>query len=173
MSESAKTLVSAPQSLIGKKSIMFPFALLVFLAFISCQSFNSIIKDPKASFKSVDIAGVNLRGVDLIARVNIENPNGFSIPMPDIDWELFINKNSFTQGLVKNDNKTIAKNGITTIDVPISVNYEKLYGTFTSLLNKLGQKETTYDLAMKLNFAIPVIENIVYRLDYTGVLPLP
>jgi LEA14-like dessication related protein len=140
---------------------------------MSCQSFNSIIKEPIVSFNSVDIASVNLRGVDLLARVNVENPNGFSIPMPDIDWELFINKKSFTQGLVKNNNKTIAKNGISTIEVPINVSYEKLYGTLTSLLNTLGQKEAAYNLAMKLNFAIPVIENMSYRLDYAGVIPLP
>jgi LEA14-like dessication related protein len=163
-----------PKSANTRASVFWsPFVLFVFLAFMSCQSFNSIIKEPKVAFNSVDVAGVSLRGVDLIARVNVENPNGFSIPMPDIDWELFINKNSFTQGLVKNDSKTIAKNGIATIDVPISVAYEKLFGTFTSLLNTLGQKETTYDLAMKLNFAIPVIENMTYKLNYTGVLPLP
>jgi LEA14-like dessication related protein len=150
------------------------FGLLVFLALVSCQSFDSVIKEPKVSFNSVDIAGVNLRGVDLIARINVENPNGFSLPMPNIDWELFINKNPFSQGLLKNDNKaTIAKNGTAIIDVPINVTYEKLYGTFTSLLNMMNQKEAAYDLAMKLSFAIPVIENIPYRLDYSGVIPLP
>jgi LEA14-like dessication related protein len=154
------------------KSFKLLPALLTLFVLASCQSFNSVIQEPKLSLASVDIAGVSLSGVDLIARINVENPNGFSIPMPKVDWELFINKAAFTQGLVKND-KTVPKNGTAIMDVPFSVSYEKLFGTFMSLLNMQNRREAAYDLAMKINFPIPVIENKVYKLDHSGAIPLP
>jgi LEA14-like dessication related protein len=132
-----------------------------------------MIQEPKVSFNSVDIAGVTLRGVDLIARVDVENPNGISIPMPNIDWELFLNKNPFSEGVLENNNQTIPKNGIATIDVPVNVTYEKLYSSLSSLLNLMGQKEVPYDLAIKLTFDMPIIKNLPYKLDYSGVIPLP
>ena len=151
------------------RSIMFLVFLLTVMLFTGCQTVNSIVAEPKLSLSSVDIGGISFNGVDLIAKVDVENPNGFSIPLPNIDWEFFIDNVSFIQGSQKN-NKTLKSNAKSSMDIPFTVGYEGLYRTFVSLINT---KEAPYAISMGLSFPIPILENKVYNLGYSGVLPLP
>jgi len=144
-----------------------PFLFLVVL--MNCQSFNSIVQEPKLSLKSVELAGISFTGVNMVVHVNVENPNAFSIPLPKIDWQLFINSASFIQGTLKND-KTIKKQDTVTIDIPLSVTYNGLYSSISSLIET---KEAAYQIALGISFPIPIIEAKVYRLDFSGVIPLP
>ena len=150
------------------------FTILLVIVIAGCQSIGSLagvdidVREPKLSFNSVDIAGIDFSGVNMIAHVNVENPNIFSIPMPKIDWELFINKASFVQGSLAND-KSIASRGMATMAVPFSVSYDGLYNSFNSLLET---KEAAYDVAMGITFPIPVLGDKIYTLDFSGVLPM-
>jgi len=140
--------------------------LTVFL--VNCQSFNPLIEDPRVSFNSVDIASIGLTGVNLVALVDVENPNSFSLPMPKIDWELFINDASVTNGVVENS-QTIASREKVTLSFPVGVSYDRLLATFSSLA---GAKETAYNIALDLRFPIPLLEYKVFKRNYSGVLPL-
>jgi LEA14-like dessication related protein len=147
------------------------FLLLSFLIFIfsACQTFNSVVEEPKVSLNSVDVTGITLNGVELVVHVDVENPNAFSVPLPDIDWELFIDTSAFLKGAVPND-KNIAGRGKVTLDFPVSVTYEGLYRSFKSLAEK---KEIAYNIALGITFPIPIIQSKVYRLDFSGIIPLP
>ena len=138
------------------------------LLLTTCQSISSIFQEPRVSLKAVDIAGIGINGVDLLAHVDVENPNGFSIPLPKVDWELFINSAPFVQGIINND-KTIKSRGNVTLDLPLSFTYDGLYKTFTSLVNT---KEVAYNVGMGLSFPLPLIEEKVYKLDFSGNVPL-
>ena len=150
------------------KNLKFP-ALLPLFILTACSSFNSLIQEPKLSLNSVDIAGISITGVDLVARVNVENPNGFSIPLPKIDWELFINNASFISGALKKD-QSIKSRGKSTIDLPLSITYEGLYNSFKSMIET---HEAAYHIDLGITFPIPIIESKVYKLDFSGVIPLP
>jgi len=138
------------------------------LALTTCQTLNSIIQEPKLSLKSVDIANINLSGIDLISHIDIENPNSFTLPTPKIDWALSINKNPFINGIFSGG-KSISGQEKITVDLPINIPYEGLYKTFTSLMNN---KEAAYNLALGLTFPLPVLENKVFPLSYSGQIPL-
>lgn len=142
---------------------------LLFLVLPACQSFNSLVQEPVVSFNSVVIDKISLEGVGLIARVDVENPNGFSIPLPKIDWEIFINSNSFLKGALKKD-QSLKSRGKVTVDIPLSVTYSGLYNSFASLIET---KEAAYNVALGISFPIPIIESKVYKLDFSGVIPLP
>ena len=144
------------------------YAILLALVLVSCQSLGSLIEDPRVSFNSVDIAGIGLSGVNLIAHVDVENPNSFSIPMPKVDWELFINNTSFIDGVVEN-NQIIGGKEKVTMSIPINVGAENLFRTFSSLI---GTRETSYNIVMGLRFPIPLLEYKVFERNYSGVLPL-
>ena len=145
------------------------FAILAVLVFSGCQSFNSVVQEPKLSFKSVDVAGISLSGVNMIAHVDVENPNAFTIPLPKIDWELFINTASFIQGVIKND-KSIKSRSTVTLDIPLSVTYDGLYNSVKSVIDS---GEADYHVALGITFPVPFLENKVYKLDFSGALPLP
>jgi len=152
-----------------RKSIFLVFLILVLCG---CQSLGSMFKEPRVSLNSVSVAGINISGVNLIAKVDIENRNAFSIPMPKVDWELFVNDSSFTQGTVEDD-RTIGSLGKISLDVPINVSFERLFRSFNSLAGLLGSSaEVPYKVEMGLKFPIAFLENIVYKLDHSGTFPL-
>jgi LEA14-like dessication related protein len=138
------------------------------LAFSACQSLRDMVRDPAISIHSVELTNITFNGVELLCRVNVENPNAFDIPFPEIGWELFVNSNSFIQGVVKNDN-LIKSRKTTVIDVPLSVSYAGLYGTFQSLKNT---RDAAYRIAIGAKFAIPVLGDRVFNFEHSGSLPL-
>jgi len=153
-----------------KSRIFFlPLALLAAFAFWSCQTVGSVVQEPAVSLNSVNIAGISFSGVDLIVTVDVENPNRFSIPMPNIDWELFINEASFLQGSLSND-QSIGRLQTVTVALPVSFTFEGLYRSFASLIEL---REAAYNIALGISFPLPVIADRVFNLDFAGVLPLP
>ena len=134
----------------------------------SCQSLDTFIQEPRVSLNSVNIASVSLSGVNLVAIVDVENPNSFSIPMPNIEWELLVNNVSFLNGTVENV-QSIMGRGKTTFNIPVNVGYERLFRTFSSLL---GTREAAYNLDMGLRFPSPLLHHRVFNLNHSGVLPL-
>ena len=149
-------------------------SLLMIAAFCSCQSVGSMFQEPKVSLNSIDIAGVTLSGVDLIANVGVQNLNSFPIPMPKVAWELFVNGNPFVDGILE-ENKSIGSRETVSFNIPMSVSYERFLGSVSSILGILGAGSTgiPYNVDMGLTFPIPLLENKVYKLDHSGFLPLP
>jgi LEA14-like dessication related protein len=150
------------------KTARFFTAVFFLLAFTACQSFNSIIQEPRLSLKSVDIANINLSGVDLITHIDIENPNSFTLPTPKIDWAISINKNPFLQGIFSGGSSIKGQEKVT-VDLPLTIPYDALYKTFTSLILS---KEAAYNIALGISFPLPLLENKVFPLNYSGQIPL-
>ena len=150
-----------------KKLSCFLIPCLVF-CFYACASLPQLVKEPHVSLNSVDFAGISLQGVDLLVHVDVENPNGITIPLPKLDWELFINDASFLKGAI-NNNQSLTAHQTVTIDLPLSVGYEGLFNAFSSIINS---NETAYEITVALTFNIPVLGERVYRLTHSGTLPI-
>jgi len=143
-------------------------AILLFLVLTTCQTLGSIIQEPKLSLKSVDIANITLGSIDLISHIDIENLNSFALPTPKIDWAVSINSNPFINGIFSGG-KSINRQEKVTVDLPINIPFDALYKTFTSLASS---KEAAYNIALGISFPLPVLENKVFPLSYSGQLPL-
>jgi len=150
------------------KGIKFFAAILLFLAFTTCQSTKSNILEPNLSLRSVDFGDITLGGIELITHIDIENPNSFTLPTPKIDWAVSINENPFTKG-VYNSSKSINKKEKVTIDFPITIPYDALYKSFKSIFDT---KEAAYKVALGVSFPISSMENKVFPLNYSGEIPL-
>ena len=135
---------------------------------LSCQTLKQIVQEPKVSVRSVDPERIGFNGIDMICRLDVENPNGFSIPFPEIEWQLFINSNSFIGGTVKSGG-SLAGNGKTSVDVPFGVTYSGLFNTFVSLLDS---REAEYRIALGIRFPMTLLNDIKYNLDFSGSIPL-
>ena len=154
------------------KKIIFILTLTLSLIFcygiISCSTLDRAVQAPNVSFNSVDIAGIGLHGVDLIARINVENPNPFNIPFPEINWHMFINDNSFVSGII-NQGTNLRSRRTVTVDLPISISYSGFFNSFASLF---GSPEVGYKVALDIRFPIPIINDLTYSLEFDGSLPL-
>jgi LEA14-like dessication related protein len=147
---------------------VFFLTVLVLLP-AACASLGSAFREPSLSLVSVDIAGMDFTGADLVCRVEVDNPNAFTIPFPRIEWEFFVNANSFVSGAVSGGGPLKAGQR-TVVEVPVSVVWEGLYNTFQSLKNT-GDAEYRVDLAA--TFDLPAIGGKTWNLSRTGQIPLP
>jgi len=134
----------------------------------TCQSLQSVLREPVLSFRSAELVRINVTGVDLLFKVNVENPNPFTIPFPEIDWEFFINTNSFVSGAVEHG-QYLTKQATTVVDVPVRFEYLEVFNTFASLR---GSGQADYKVALDLKFTLPVLGDKVWHLEHEGVFPI-
>jgi LEA14-like dessication related protein len=150
------------------KTVWFVLAFSAVLAFTNCKSLDLVLREPKFSLHSVELVGINFTGAQLLCKVNVENPNSFDIPFPEIDWNFFINTNSFVKGVVKN-NESIRSRRTTVVDIPLSVDYIDIFSAFASLI---GSKNINYKIALDAKFTFADFVNKVLHLEYDGNFPI-
>jgi LEA14-like dessication related protein len=150
------------------RAARFFTVIFLLVALTTCQSISSVIQEPKLSLKSVDIANISFSGVDLITHIDIENPNSFTLPTPKIDWAVSINSNPFIQGVFSGGSSIKSREKVA-VNLPLTIPYDGLYKTFKSLVDL---KEAAYNLALGISFPIPLLENKVFPLNYSGQIPL-
>jgi LEA14-like dessication related protein len=152
-----------------KPSFVKPvLAALLAVLFTNCQSLDSVFREPAVSLRSVELANISFTGVQLLCKVNVENPNSFNIPFPQTDWEFFVNANSFVRGTVKND-QSLRPRRTTVVDVPVSFEYLEVFKTFSSLR---GTGQADYRVALDMKFTFPVLGDMVLSLQHEGVFPV-
>jgi LEA14-like dessication related protein len=149
-------------------SVFVAAALAACFTLTTCQTLKGMVREPKVSLKSVDITNVSFVGIDLLCKVNVNNPNSFTIPFPELGWELLINANHFIEGTIKNDS-AIKSRGTTVVEVPVSMKYAEVFSTFKSLV---GSTEVDYRIPLKLKFDLPVLGERVVCLEPKGTIPL-
>ena len=161
-----------------RKTLFLSLSLIIVLCgcdfLSSLSSIPTSIKEPIVSMTSIENAGVTLSGVNLIAYVSVENPNSFDLPMPTIDWELFVTDISFDTGTVE-DARSIESEGKITLPVEIFLSYNKLYSSAPSIIASLGSgtTELPYTIKMGLKFTtVPLLSNKVFPLTRMGTIPL-
>jgi LEA14-like dessication related protein len=143
-------------------------ALLLLLVVSACKSLQSVVAEPKVSFNSVTLTGISFDSVDLLAKVNVENGNAFTIPFPEIDWEFFISENSFLKGTLSKGASLKAKS-TTVVEIPLNVPYNGLYSSIKSLINA---DEAAYKVSLGARFPLPLLESKTFTTEFSGAIPL-
>ena len=138
----------------------------------SIPSIPTTFKEPNISLSSVEVVGVSLGNVNLVATVEVENPNSYALPMPKIDWELFVTDISFDTGIVE-ENISVGSGEKYSMDIPISLNQNQLISTALSHYASTGSRELPYTIATKLQFTtVPFLANRIFPLNKTDSIPL-
>jgi LEA14-like dessication related protein len=139
------------------------------LIFTTCKTLP-VLQEPVVSLHSVQLAKLDiLSGAQLLCKVQVENPNVFTIPLPEIGWELFLNANSFVNGVVKNNQQIKAKSA-SILEIPVNLNFLDIFNAFASLK---GKKQTDYKAAFDVKFAIPLLGDKIWHLEHEGEIPMP
>ena len=142
--------------------------LCIILALTTCKTLNTILQEPHISLHSVEMSKFDFNGAELLCKIQVENPNAVNIPFPEVGWELFLNNNSFINGVVKNSQRIRARE-TTLVEVPVRFNHFDLFKTFQSLM---GDKQTAYKIALDTKFSIPVIGDKTWHFEHRGNIPL-
>jgi LEA14-like dessication related protein len=143
-------------------SVVFSFLLL------TCESLPKVISDPFLSFDSVKITGIDFSGINMTAKVKVDNNNPIPIPFPEIIWNLSVIDSSFINGVIRNNNK-IAANASTIVDIPFTVEYKGLYDAVTGLINS---DEAPYRIDLSAVFNLPLLGRKTLDASFNGSIPM-
>ena len=143
-------------------------ALCIIFILTTCQSMSGIIQEPTVSLHSVELTKVDFNGMEFLCKVQIDNPNPVNIPFPEVGWEIFLNNNRFTSGVLKN-NQRIRAMDTTLVEVQIKFSHLDVFRAFQSLR---GSRQAAYMISLDTKFALPIIRDKVWHFEHRGNIPL-
>mgnify|MGYP001828535879 FL=1 len=134
---------------------------------VSKQGELPVPKIPSVRLKTVNINKLSFQTADLVARVEINNPNAFDLGLSKLNYRLQINQQQWAKGSVK-QLSPIPKKSAGTIDIPVSLDLLSAgRAAYTVLMEK---QPVAYQLTgdVTLDTGIDMLRNFQLPLDVSG-----
>jgi LEA14-like dessication related protein len=110
-----------------------------------------LLKQPTISFRGISVKNISLSKIDFEFGWDIDNPNGFSLGLKDLGYDLLVNNSRWAEGTVPG-NPEIAAGRKTAIPFTVSVNSSSMAKDLTDIITK--GMEVTYDLTGNMAFSL-------------------
>ena len=123
---------------------------------------------PVVSLISSELDDISYNGVQLLSKVQVENPNSIEIPFPKIVWKIFLDGDFFIDGVIEN-NQNIKSRETAIVEVPVTLNYLEVFDSFDRLK---GRSQVDCKITLAVNFPVPVIEDRTWNFEQEGKIPL-
>ena len=124
-------------------------------------------KLPDMKIKDVQIKNLSFAAAELVALVEIVNPNAFELGFSDFNYQLKVNQQSWGQGSI-NESKSIAENGKATIEIPLKLNMLSMGQTAYKMLANKQPLEYQLKGGINLDTGIELLRNYNMPIDITG-----
>jgi LEA14-like dessication related protein len=128
-----------------------------------------LLQAPRFSGMALSIGEIDFTGVTLKCSFDVENPNAFELPFPNIDWDYSVDNNSFVKNNVERA-APLAAHSVSPVEIQVDVNYADLYGSFQTPLAE-GEADGVLTLASGLA-AIPAFAGETLSHNLKGKIPL-
>jgi LEA14-like dessication related protein len=154
------------------RSIGSVVVIVIVLSISGCAATRDIVQAlrPDIRVKGVRLAGLSFDEADVLVDVDIANTNPLlPIALTGLDYALSINDISFLEGQQPKQLQ-IEPSGTTAFEIPLTLNYENLYKTFTSLKE---QDIVAYQLECGLSFDLPGLGLTRIPFGTSGEIPTP
>ncbi len=127
---------------------------------------------PKAEFVDYKIAAITPQGIRVDFLFNVENSNPLGIDISSYSYKVYINEQEFLSETRRGFN--LPANSKKSIEIPVTIRYERLFGTAVSVLERIAKGEDTisYHIEGKINTKVA---DIVFGTPFksSGTIPLP
>jgi LEA14-like dessication related protein len=135
-------------------------ALCALLAVLAGCSLTPKLEAPQLSLVNVSMTSADIFNQQFLVRLHVQNPNDRDLPVNGIDYELFLEGDSFAEG-VSNRPFVIPALGETEFDLPVRTNFVSSLGRLVSRLQ--GRKQVQYVIEGKVLTDIGVFNKIPFR----------
>ena len=98
----------------------FLVGVVCLMSLSACSLFMRSIERPTAQVRDVSVSSAGWSGVTGELRLDVQNPNGFGVPLAGIDWELSIGGARAVTGTVELT-QTIPAKGIAPVVTTLSI----------------------------------------------------
>jgi LEA14-like dessication related protein len=126
----------------------------------SCSSLRPELEVPRLALVHVSMTSADIFNQQFLVRVNVQNPNDRDLKIKGLDYKLFLEGDSFAQG-VSNKPFTIPALGETDFDMTVRTNFVSGIGRLISRLN--GRSQINYTLEGKLLTDIRFLKKIPFN----------
>ena len=130
-----------------------------------------MIKLPKLSVQNLSINNVSLDGADVNLHLQFNNPNGFGLDIDQLSYDLMVNGSQWADGKAL-QGVNIKENGVTELNIPISLNIGQIGMSAYQLLS--GGRSLDYKL--KGNFKFNALHKLLGTTNFdfsrSGAVPI-
>jgi LEA14-like dessication related protein len=154
-----------------------PLYLLLLIAIWTLHGCTSLEKAgqamsesmPTGHVKGVNLSNMDIKGIDLVFDLQVDNPNPVTISLDHLDYELSLLDNTFLKGEQSMGMK-LAADGSSQVKVPVRMGFKQLQKIY-SKINKRGELPYAIDLGLGLD--LPLLGRIRVPVSHQGSIPIP
>jgi LEA14-like dessication related protein len=132
-----------------------------------CSMLAPKLEVPRLALVSVSTTSADMFNQQFVVRLNVENPNDRELPVKGIDYKLFLEGDSFAEGMATRP-FVVPANGETEFDMTVTTNFVSGLGRLLSRLN--GRDTVNYVFEGKLMTDIGPVKKIPFQ--QTGTVQL-
>lgn len=150
-----------------KRCLTSAALLALALTLCSCAAFGPKLDVPRLTLVRIAMTSADIFNQQFLVRVHVENPNDRELPIRGIDYKLFLEGDSFAEGL-SNKPFTVPAMGETEFDMMVRTNFVSGIGRLMSRLN--GRDQVQYVVEGKVLTDISMAKKIPFQ--ETGTVSL-
>jgi LEA14-like dessication related protein len=124
---------------VRRAAALAAFTLTTVLA--GCSSFGPKLDVPRLTLMSIAATSPDMFNQQFVVHMNVENPNDRELPVKAVDYKLFLEGDSFAEGVAKRSFVVPAK-GETEFDMTVTTNFVSGLGRLLSRLS--GRDQANY-----------------------------
>ncbi len=130
-----------------------------------------LIKVPDIKIRSLKLNKVTLSSADLALKLELDNPNAFSLGLDKLNYFFKINNQTWAQGLSQ-EKMQLNKKGKSTLSIPISLNLFEMGRTVYGLIT--GSSELNYNFSgnADLKTSVPLLNNFSLPVEKSGKIKI-
>ncbi len=108
----------------------------IFATTIGCTSLvESLVDEPKVSFAGLAIRDAKQDGATAVIALSVENPNGVSLTIDQLDYNLELGGRSVAEAKIEKV-ATIAANATSRVEVPVPFRYDQVFASVFDLISR-------------------------------------
>jgi LEA14-like dessication related protein len=130
------------------------------LCLAACSMLGPKIEVPQLSLVRIAMTSADIFNQQFLVRVHVENPNDRELPIRGIDYKLFLEGDSFAEG-VSNKPFTVPAKGETDFDMTVRTNFVSGVARLLSRLN--GRDQVQYVVEGKVLTDISMAKKIPFQ----------
>ena len=145
-------------------------AALVPLIFLSLACAKLTLKQPTASFKTMNVTDVTPQGFTMAFDMDVQNPNAATLPLSGSSYQLGVGGVKLLEGKAK-PTGSLPANGSLPVTLPVTVTFDNLLAAEKSIVGGGGQVPYSFTGSLDVSTAAKLLGNsISVPLKYEGTL---
>lgn len=143
-----------------KRSLAGPALCLLAMCLGACSAFGPKVEVPRLTLVRVAMTSADIFNQQFLVRLHVQNPNDRELPVKGIDYKLFLEGDSFAEGMSSKP-FTVPALGETEFDMTVRTNFVSGVGRLMSRLN--GRDQVQYVLEGKVLTDLGMVKKIPFQ----------